>query len=492
MSFDAMLAVRAFELGCAQRTALFRHRAVAADPLAIIAFELGAEPYTVGSIALGRESDGAQVFVPGQPIDRRLLFPALLDFARVFCAVFESHARGPMETVTHFGRALEIPSALPQVLVPNEQTIKILYRLGRRLAYLRTDGDTPADPLLPRLGRHLMWLTRYSATPGQQLLLPVAQLVREHWATAMSGYEAGSLAALEAWIKPTPGLTGAEAAAAAEMQVVGPTLSPADAEAVSLLMEQFEDRRQRSIDPEVYSPYLGPLRHFYAARTEQTWQLLWQAANRERAIPAAQSVVRRDREDRIEYARHLEWMNGGAEGRRKARPTLRSNVIEKRRLESAQSLLDAEEAIDDPLRMLPQIVAGLALAGQVTASNANRREPVGGRNCLRPSITVRTDEPCSMPLGTDVWWSTAASEREWVISSIIRAGEGSEVVLILQTNRRLKAGFPASGQRVCFTQIAIKQPYEASLPKSAPWTHRAPEPEVDDLDSAESQEVAAA
>jgi hypothetical protein len=492
MSFEAMLAVRAFELGRAQRTALHRHRALARDPIAIIAFELGAEPYVVGSIALGRQREQARVFVPGQPIDRRLLFHSLTGFARDFCAAFESHARAELESVQHRGTELEIPVDLPQVIVPNEQTINLLYRLGRRLAYLHTDGPTPADPSLPRLGRHLMWLTRYARTPGQQLLLPMSQFLRQHYATSMSSYEAGSLAALEAWIDPPAGSTGAQAAAVAEQSVVGPALSPQDAQEVSRLMEIFDDRRQRSIEPEVYEPLLGALRNFYSARTDRTWQLLWNAVDRERQIPPARSVVRRERSDRIAYAGHMAWMSGGAEGRIRARPHLRSNIIEKRRLEDAKAMLEAEEAIDDPIRMVPQIVQGIALAGEVLASNVQRRERINNRNLLRPSVTVRTTELCPMPLGSPLWWTDAAAESEWQVDAVAPAGSGSDVTLVLQTNRRLRAAFPARGQRVCFTQRGLPDAFEPSLPRNVPWTHRAPEVALDDLDPPDAANVAAA
>jgi len=492
MSFEAMLATRAFELGRAQRTALYRHRAIAGTPFGIVAFELGAEPYTVGSIALGRQGRTPTIFVPGQPIDRRLLFHAITGFAREFCDTFEGYAAGNVETVQHWGEDLEIPVSLPQIIVPNEQTIKLLYRLGRRLAYLKTDGPTPADPSLPRLGLHLMWLTRYARTQGQQLLVPLSQFLRQHYATAMSSYEAGSLAALEAWIDPPAGSTGPEAAAATELQAVGPTLSPSDAAEVSRLMEHFDERRQRSIDPKVYTPLLGPLRTFYAAKTQHTWTLLWKAVARERKVALAASVGRREREDRIEYARHMQWMNGPAQGRLRARTHLRSNVISKRRLEAAQALVEAEEAIDDPLRMVPQIVAGLALAGEVVNLAAGRRELVGQRNCLRPSITVRTDENCSMPIGTALWWTDAAASREWLLSSVVPVGSGSDVTLILQTNRQLSAGFPAFGSRVRFTQKPIPDSYEPILPSTVPWTHKAPETPVDDLDPPNAAESEAA
>jgi hypothetical protein len=77
--------------------------------------------------------------------------------------------------------------------VANTETIGLLGRLGRRVAYLPTDGATPADPRLPRLGRHLMWLADYASTPGQQVILAATELLGTHYQTAMSSYETQSL-----------------------------------------------------------------------------------------------------------------------------------------------------------------------------------------------------------------------------------------------------------------------------------------------------------
>ena len=53
MSFEAMLAARAHREGRAQRTAQLRHREIVAKPLGIVAWQLGAEPYTVAALGAG-------------------------------------------------------------------------------------------------------------------------------------------------------------------------------------------------------------------------------------------------------------------------------------------------------------------------------------------------------------------------------------------------------------------------------------------------------
>jgi hypothetical protein len=162
---------------------------------------------------------------------------------------------------------------------------------------------------------------------------------------------------------------------------------------------------------------------------------MWAVINREKAKPEAASVARRVAADCLAYAEHMQWMTGPAEGRRKTRMTHRNAAMRLHELERAEARVETEEAIDDPLRMAPQLLAGKAFAGTVIQSDPTRRELINGRNCLRPGIAVRTDEPCLIPSGTELWWTAGASGREWQIAGVTPDGMGSTVTLILQTNR---------------------------------------------------------
>ena len=472
MSFNALLAARAHKEGRAQPTALFRHRALAKNPLCIVAWQLGAEPYSVGALAIGTQASGFKLFVPGYPLDRDLLFAELVRFASEFCPALEAYAAGPCEEVLHFGTKLAVPKELPQIVVANTETIGLLGRLGRRLAYLPTTGPNPANPLLPRLGRHLMWISQHAQQPGQQLILSATDLLTTHYAPAMSALETRSLAAMNAWIEPPGGVHGFRAAELAESHVVGPVPSPKDGQAVHELMQTFNQRRAGSKDSALVRKAAEPLRKLYKGMVDDTWSLIWEVVDHERAKPEAASVARRCREDRIAYAGHLQWMVGPAEGRRKTRMTSRGAAMRLDGLERAKTILVAEEAIDDPLRMAPHLLAGKAFAGEIIGRDELRREVINGRNCLRPSITVRTQEPCTMPLGTDVWWTTMPGGKEWLVSDVVAAGGGSNVTLILQTNRVPAVGLPIIGSRACFSQFNTRPGYELYLPEKAPWTHR--------------------
>jgi hypothetical protein len=476
MSFEAMLAARAHAEGRAQPKALYRHRAIAKKPLCIVAWQLGAEPYSVGAIAIGTQASGYKLFVPGYPLDRDLLFPELTRFAKEFCLAFESYAAGACEIIPVFGADLRVPEQLPQIIVANNETVNLLGRIGRRLAYLPTTGEKPVDPVLPRMGRYLMWLAEYAHLPGQQLILPVAELLSSHYATAMSPYEVGSLAAIDAWIAPPKGEHGFHAAEVAERQAVGPTPERLDGEKVYQRMIEFNAARAGSKDPAVVRRLVKPLRELYDNMVGDTWTLIWKVVDRERGRPEANSVARRVREDRIAYASEVSWMAGPADGRRKTRKNARAAAMRLNELERAHALLVAEEAIDDPLRMAPILLAGKAIAGDVVRCDPDRRERINNRFCKRPSVTLRTHEPCMMPVGTEVWWTQMPDGREWAISGVAAAGRGSDVTLVLQTNRTPPVGLPRVGRRACFSELNTQDGYEIHLPQDTPWTHRPKEP----------------
>ena len=113
--------------------------------------------------------------------------------------------------------------------------------------------------------------------------------------------------------------------------------------------------------------------------------------------------------------------------------TPRSAAVRLHELEQARSRLMAEEALDDPLRMAPHLLSGKAVAGIIIECDDTRRELINGRNCLRPSVTIRTEEPCNIPPGAEVWWTQMPAGREWIVERVaITTSGGSKVTLALQ------------------------------------------------------------
>ena len=108
---------------------------------------------------------------------------------------------------------------------------------------------------------------------------------------------------------------------------------------------------------------------------------------------------------------HRRFPAGGKRTARRTRPTWigwpfpgdaelgktpRQAAMLLRRLEDSKALLEAEEACDDPLRMIPYLLDGKAVQGQVVRLDPDHRElwtlPVGSgpppydNDCLRGSM----------------------------------------------------------------------------------------------------------
>ena len=134
-------------------------------------------------------------------------------------------------------------------------------------------------------------------------------------------------------------------------------------------------------------------------------------------------------------------------------------------LERAAALLDVEEALDDPLRMLPRLLSGEAIEGEVITCTVSRTDGA--------TAVLRTEEPCALPPGLALWWSGAPFGRGWEIERIEAAGAGSKITLT-QPVRKDPAGCPAIGTRAIFSPLHFDDhlSYGLILPSRAPWTHR--------------------
>ena len=467
---DVALAARSFQLGRGVRSASVRHRRLLDAPVVVVLWQLGAEPFSAAALGWGTHPGALSVSVAGDPRNRDLAFEALRPFARWLDEHFENRARQREP-----GRAGESGCAVsaPQVVVANAASAELLGRLGRRLAYLGGDLTSPGDPALVRLGRHLLFLRDHAGVAGQQLLVPLTELLQAHWATAQSAPERESLAALDAWIAPPAGSTGFEAAARAEAIATGP-LAPGDAEEeLQPLVERFDRQRRGRVDRETVRPLLAPLEAFYRPLIEEAWAIVWRCWERERALTEAPSVEGRWRVDREAFTWHMDWL--ARCGLRRTRATARQAAALLHRLERAAERLEAEEACDDPLRLAPALLAHQAVRGQVVRVDLEHRERSKARSVARPLVTLATARPCRMVPGKKLWWTEQSGGREYLVGAVRAVpGGGSEVTLVLQTSRA--ARLPGVGAEACFSAYSTAGGYVPPLPRETPWTHTAAAP----------------
>jgi hypothetical protein len=138
-------------------------------------------------------------------------------------------------------------------------------------------------------------------------------------------------------------------------------------------------------------------------------------------------------------------------------------------LEDAQSRLDAEEAIDDPLRMIPYLLDGKAIQGVVRRIDHEHRELAVKREVRRPLVTLACDEPCRMPVGKELYW-TGEAGTTWCIHSVENSTDAATVVVKLMTSTRHNV--PPIGALACFSVHRVGAGYWRPLPDKDPWTHQ--------------------
>src|SRR5262249_54971789 len=144
---------------------------------------------------------------------------------------------------------------------------------------------------------------------------------------------------------------------------VGPVPAAEDDERLGPLVERFNKARGDRTGPETVKPLLAPIEDHYRPLVRRAWDLVWRCRDREAEFPEAPSVERRWEGDREAYTVHVDWMARG--GLRRTRQTARQAATMLREFEEAQRLLDAEEACDDPLRMIPYLLQHKAMRGRV-------------------------------------------------------------------------------------------------------------------------------
>ena len=236
------------------------------------------------------------------------------------------------------------------------------------------------------------------------------------------------------------------------------------------LVERFNERCAGSTSPAGIAPLLAPIAAHYRPLVDHTWRLLWRCRDREATCPEAPSVARRWDEDRDAYTRHVDWLEKG--GLRRTRQSARQAALTLRGLEEAQQLLEAEEACNDPLRMLPYLLQQKAVRGRVVAVDVNHKEPGPSRQVRRPLVTLHSADACLLPVGKELWWTEQADGREYVVDEVQDAPGGGALVRLKLMTGASTTPLPLVGREACFSIHHTVVGYRLQLPREEPWTHR--------------------
>jgi hypothetical protein len=419
------------------------------------------------------------------PRDRQEFYDQILPFASWLDEEFNRWADDRDVRTNDTGKVVSsVARHAPQLIVPNAASAQLLGKVGRRLAYLGASKFS-IDPLLITAGRHLLFLREHLRVAGQQLVVPLAQLLADHWATPQTAAERLSVPALEAWINPPSGIHGFLAAVAAEVAVnVGPVPPGAHDEALFDLVSQRRKAKKRG-DAASIARAEAEIEARWCDLMRPAWDLCWDSLDRERTWTEAPSVARRWTADRRDFSAHIDWQR--AAGRRRLRPTPRQAAITQSRLEQSLSTLITEEATDDPLRMLPLVLRNEALIGDVVRVDTTNRElSEKGQTRTYPLVTVECSHACAMRPGKELWWAAAPGDSSWLVREVSATAAGTTLITLRRSSSVTKnSRLPAVGATEAFSILFTKN-YEPLFPKEAdvPWTHRrTDDSESPDLDA---------
>lgn len=487
----ALAQVIAAETGRAQPIRTVRHVHLSEHPLVFVPLQLAGEPCAPLCALVGDDPGKPVMLTVHEPRDRTQRF----DFAAALGEIIVSHIDG--YAIADPAPDAPYPDA-PQLLVPNVQAVVFARMLGRSTRFRPTEGEFAVKESVPLLGRWLSFYSERAEAPASALLISLAAVLADHWATGQSAMEDANLAALLGWIAPPPGMTGADAARAAEDPVRFPPAGPAT---------------DPSFDNEVLEARIGAIRTARAtgdggallraqaamesavrSQLEPTWDLMWRAVGLLRALPEGAHVAERWQSDRWAFTSHVARLREGGvpQPRRDGAVAAAAKLA---RLEREQQRLDVQRAFDDPLVMAEYRLAGEAFAGRVAEARPDRLDTSGRRAKLRPWIVLETAEQVLFAPGTVLTCPDRPSQDAEIIE-VTPMGQLTRVTLQLSGGMGrslvpLPGSVPAVGETLTYTTLRDDfQPVPRFPDKEqTPWTHGGPPPEyvaaVDDEGVAE-------
>lgn len=477
---EAGLVALSHARGTAVRRGNFCHRLLTPDPITMVLWQLGGEPHALAASGYGRSWDNLTVAACPRPLNRTEMFTTTIGLASWFNAAFEAPWDSRTQITDSNGKVREQPSRLPQVLMPNPGTVTFARKLARRLSYLpitpTEDGPPPADPALVRFGRHLQFLTDHCRTPGQQILVDAVSLLEENWVTAQTVAERANLAAFAAWVSPRKdqAYDGYRSALLEEGVQAGPAPAPSDEYLIERDINRYTDASQAGLTDAAAEAAARVLAH-YRRITDPAWTLTWDVWEHESSWPVEPTYVPgRVNADLDAYTTHMQWMNGPAQGRRRTRQTVRQTIPARRRAEAAASRTKAETVCSDPPRLIPYLLDHKAVTGVIERyEDIKEIKPGNSRRSAVPRVVLRTDWPCLMPVGKELWWTDQPGSMQVTVERVAPApgGTGSVVRLRVDQGARAASALNRPGARASFSVLTTKVfDYTPPLPDD-PFTH---------------------
>jgi hypothetical protein len=484
----------AVESGRAQPVRTVRHVHLSDRPLVFIPLQLAGEACAPLAALVGDDRDKPQMLTVYEPRNRTERFQWAASLAsRAVLPFIEAHVTGEL------GEKETYPDA-PQILVPNLAGVKFTRLLGRSTRFRRTEGEWAVPPAVPLLGRWLTYYAERSDYPGSSLLLPMTRVLRDHWATGQSATEDQNLAALLGWIDPPPGKSGHEAAREAEDPDEWPPAGPAtdpvfDAEVLEGLIKAVRDAAASGSGARL-DRARAMMEHHVRTQLAPTWDLMWQAVDLLRELPAGGSVTGRWESDRWSFSGTVRYVRDGGPPQAK-RDSAVSAARRLAQMERDLNRLEVGMAYDDPLVMAEYRMTGQAFQGRVVEADPARIDDSGRRGKLRPVVVIETGDETSLEKDAKVV-SPAYPKQSGVVLNRAPVDAGTIRLTVElsggmgQAKVAPQGTMPSVGDTVLYTTLVSDPLRREDLPavEFTPWTHGGPPPEYvpNDDDANESWE----
>jgi hypothetical protein len=475
--------IEAASLGRAQLLRTVRHVHISGRPLVFIPLGLAGEPCAPLAAMVGDDRSAPRLLVVTSPLNRDERFAFTASLARIVGGYIDSYLAGPEPADKE-----PYPDA-PQLIVPNAGAVAFTRLLGRSTRFRAAAGDGGVHASVPALGR---WLTHLSTRfhPAASLILTATGALAAHWATGQSAVEDENLATLLAWIAPPPGMTGAEAALRAEDPLRCPPAGPAtdpgfDRDVLAGRLTAIRDARLAA-DTAAEQRAATALERDLRELLQPTWELVWQAIDLLRSLPAASHVPDRWKGDRLSFTGYARYLaDGGFPQPKKDAAVDAARRLA--RLETDQQRLEAQMAYDDPLVMAEYRMTGEAFEGVVVHAEPARLDESGRKAKLRPWIWVETTDEVTAGPGTELRSPARPAQKAVVIDVELLPGqqEGRTLVTLELQNGMGRGLAPAPGSVpeaddiICYTTLTLDFQPSPEFPgrEDTPWTHGGPPPE---------------
>lgn len=179
--------------------------------------------------------------------------------------------------------------------------------------------------------------------------------------------------------------------------------------------------------------------------------------------------------DRVAYSEHMAWMDGPASGRRRVRETHVQAFRSLRAGENAAALVEAQEVVSDPLRLIPSLVTHQALEGPVVSVDRARKvvKPGKKNRSAAPLVTLRTTFPCLMAEGKELWWAAEPGKVRASVRQIVADGAGSLASLEVTEGANALLDRLLDGDVATFSVHSTKLFERHGAYPSQPFTHTA-------------------